>query len=89
MPRKAGSTKVDPNETKEQKFIRLAVPRLNKAVKSVQSLGKLSGAGYESTPAMRQKILEILAGELKKVQSQFAGETNGKVGFTAEDLIAE
>lgn len=89
MPRKAGAAKVDPNETKEQKFIRLAVPRLNKSVKAISSLGKLAGPGYESTPAMRTKILEILSGELKKVQAQFAGETNGKTGFTAEDLIVE
>lgn len=48
------------NETKAQKFSRLASARVSKAVKQIKALGNLSGAGYESTPDQRSKIETVI-----------------------------
>lgn len=90
MPRKAGSTTAPANESKEDKFIRLGVARLNKTVKSIRSMSKLVGSGYESTDEQRQGMLRILSDELRKLQATFSGEVKAKVAeFTAADLIRE
>lgn len=70
--RKAGST-VDPNETKAQKFARLANKRVPKALKDIANIGKLSGTGYERTPEQAQKIVTALETAVKVVKDKFAG----------------
>lgn len=37
------------NETKEQRFVRIAEPRVSRACKAVSLLGNLAGSGYEYT----------------------------------------
>lgn len=53
-------TAVPADETKAQKFSRLASARVSKAVKQIQALGNLSGSGYESTPEQRTKIETVI-----------------------------
>lgn len=58
--RKVRVSKVDPNETKEQKFIRLATARVNKVRKALDQIGLLGGPSYVSTDDQRDKIAKAL-----------------------------
>lgn len=40
---------MDKIETKEERFIRIAEPRVSRACKAVSLLGNLAGSGYEYT----------------------------------------
>ena len=52
------------NETKEQKFVRLANMRVNKAIKAIRQIGQLGAPTYESTTQQRNRIAETLQNEL-------------------------
>lgn len=65
VEKKRGRKPADPNETPEQKFVRLARHRVTRAIKVIRSLGNLGGAGYKSTEAQRQKIREVLESEME------------------------
>ena len=58
--RKKRVSKVPENETKQQKFIRLATARVNKVRKALDQIGLLGGAAYESTDDQRQKITDAI-----------------------------
>ena len=57
--RKPGST-VPANETKADRFTRLAVARVSKAIKAIQNIGNLGGPNYEKTQEQVEKISEAL-----------------------------
>lgn len=59
--RKVRVSKVPADETKEQKFVRLATARVNKVRKSLDQIGLLGGASYSSTEDQRKKIVEALS----------------------------
>ena len=52
--------KVSKDETKAQRFVRLAKKRVPRAVKSVNSVAAFAGAGYEYTDEQRDKIIAAL-----------------------------
>lgn len=54
------SAKVPENETKAQRFVRVGKTRVNRAIKTVNSVAALSGAGYEYTDEQRDKIVSAL-----------------------------
>jgi hypothetical protein len=58
--RKARTSRVPENETKEQKFVRLATARVNKVRKALDQIGLLGGASYASTDQQREKIAEAI-----------------------------
>jgi hypothetical protein len=58
--RKVRVSKVPENETKQQKFVRLATARVNKVRKALDQIGLLGGAAYESTDDQRGKISEAI-----------------------------
>lgn len=58
--RKKRESKVDPDESRNQKFVRLANARVSTAVKKIYQIGNLGGAGYESTADQRDKIAKVL-----------------------------
>ena len=55
---------MDKIETKEERFIRIAEPRVSRACKAVSLLGNLAGSGYEYTEnqvdAMFRAVQEAL-----------------------------
>jgi|HubBroStandDraft_4_1064222.scaffolds.fasta_scaffold05543_14 hypothetical protein len=67
-PRKA----VDPNETKSDKFSRLASARVSKAVKAVKNIGALSGKSYEYKPAQVTAIMTYLTDAVRFVHERFS-----------------
>jgi hypothetical protein len=58
--RKVRVSRVPENETKQQKFTRLATARVNKVRKALDQIGLLGGASYDSTEEQRVKIADAL-----------------------------
>jgi hypothetical protein len=51
-------------ESKREKFLRLASARTSKAIDAIRTLANLSGPGYEYTPEDVQKMEEAFKAEL-------------------------
>jgi len=49
------------NESKEAKFVRLALPRVNKALNAIRQIGSLSGPGYLYTSEQIEKMDKVLS----------------------------
>lgn len=60
IERKVRVSKVPKDESKEQKFIRLATARVNKVRKALDQIGLLGGPSYSSTDQQREKIVEAI-----------------------------
>ena len=59
-------------ETKADKFLRLAPPRVNKVIGSLQSLAKLSSRGsYEYTPEQVEKMFAAIKDTLAECEASF------------------
>jgi len=56
------------NETPEERFLRLATARTNKAVKMIEGIGKLKGGGYkhDKRPERLAKIKTAIMDALNK-----------------------
>lgn len=59
-----------PNETKEEKFLRLAPPRVNKIIHSIDVLGKLSSSGGYS-PEQVEKMFGAIQETLDETKGKF------------------
>lgn len=53
---------INKQETKEERFVRIAEPRVNRACKAISLLGNLSGSGYEYT----QEQVDAMFGAVQK-----------------------
>ena len=71
--RKAGKT-VPVNESKSDKFKRLANKRLNKVLNAMRQLKNLSSASYTSTPAQVEYITGKIDVAVSDVKTAFAGK---------------
>ncbi|MCI0618932.1 hypothetical protein L0244_38660 [bacterium] len=58
--RKVRVSKVPKDETKEQRFVRLATARVNKVRKALDQIGLLGGPTYMSTDQQRERIMEAI-----------------------------
>lgn len=70
------------NETKSARFVRLAVPRVAKTLKAIDSVSKLTGGGYEYTAEQAKKITDALDNAVNAVKERFAGNKKAATGFT-------
>lgn len=64
--------KAPENETKEQRFVRLANGRALAAIKAIDGLGKLVGSQYASTSEQHKKLFAAIrskADEAEKILS--------------------
>lgn len=59
------------DETKAQKFSRLATKRVNTALAKIKLIGNLAGAGYEYTPEQVGTITKALAETCKATLAKF------------------
>lgn len=78
---KTGGKKAPPNETKGQRFIRLANYRVPKAIDAIKAIGHLSGNSYEFTPAQVEKVRQLLNDTVKNTMARFSD--TGKTETTA------
>jgi hypothetical protein len=75
--RKKRQPAADPNETKADKFSRLASARVTKAVKAIRNIGNLATRSYEYTPAQAQAVVKYLEDAVVAVNGRFAAPSAG------------
>jgi hypothetical protein len=57
--------KAPADESKADRFKRLATKRVGRALKAIAGIGKLGGSSYESTEEQREKITRALTEEVE------------------------
>jgi hypothetical protein len=62
------------DESKSAKFSRLASQRVNRALKTIASIGNLAGSSYERTPEQVERIKELLGGAVKAAVARLEGQ---------------
>ena len=72
----ANSGNAGAQETKEQKFKRLAEPRVNNAVKKITLIGNLAGSGYEFSVEQSEKIFALLRSTVDEIEQKFQKSLN-------------
>lgn len=68
------------DESKHDKFKRLASQRVTNAIKKIELVGNLSSPGYEYTPEEIEKIFAALQQALDKAKSRFSKTKNEETG---------
>lgn len=58
-------------ETKQQKFVRIAEPRMTRACKAVRLLGNLAGSSYEYTEEQVEAMFSAVQYELDMAREKF------------------
>ena len=74
---------MDANESKADKFKRLAEPRVQSTLKKIKIIGNLAGSGYEYNPEQVATILSSLKTAVGEVEQKFQKGLNRK-GFNDE-----
>lgn len=70
-------------ETKQQKFVRIAEPRVTRACKAISLLGNLAGSSYEYTEEQVEAMFGAVQQELDKARAAFRKrEGVGKFSFS-------
>ena len=70
-------------ETKDQRFQRLAEQRVNGIIDRLRVLGQLSNkSNYDYTDAQVEAIFKAIQKELHATKSKFRNGTNGRKRFT-------
>ena len=70
-------------ETKEQRFIRVATPRMNRAVKAIAMVGMCSSNNYGYTEEQIAKIEVALVDAIQNALARFTKQQNAeKESFT-------
>jgi hypothetical protein len=72
------------NESPRERFLRLAPPRVDAALKKISLIGNLARNGYEYEPVEVKQMIGALEDAVAEVKQKFARkkEPNKKVGFT-------
>ncbi len=83
MAKRTGRRKVEvpANETKAARFIRVVTPRINKAIKSINTIGFCAASSYEYTPEQVKEIKTALLHAVSGLEKKFAGEVAGETLF--------
>ena len=70
------------NENKQQKFQRLAMNRVNKAIKSIELIGNLGNKSlYESSSDERKKIIKAINDAVAQMKIDLDGNSKKREGF--------
>jgi hypothetical protein len=71
------------NESPRERFLRLAPPRVDAALKKIGLIGNLSRNGYEYELAEVKQMINALEDAVEDVKQKFSRkkETNKKAGF--------
>lgn len=67
------------NETKNQRFIRLINPRINKILKSIKGVEYLSGSQYECTDTQREQIFGIIENAVASLKNAYAEKSKERI----------
>lgn len=66
------------NETKADKFRRLASKRVTKCLNALRQVGQLSGPGYESSPEQVEKIFTAIGNAANEAMQKFQNKGAAK-----------
>jgi hypothetical protein len=71
------------NESPRERFLRLAPPRIDAALKKISLIGNFARNGYEYEPGEVKQMIDALEDAVAEVKRKFARkkEPNKKVGF--------
>ena len=69
------------NETKNEKFKRVVIPRVNKALKAIELVGNQSGSAYAYTEKDVSVIIDALHDAVIAVESRYKGKGKADAGF--------
>jgi hypothetical protein len=78
---KVSSKGVMSKEVKAANFIRVATPRIEKALKCIHLLGNCAGVAYIYTDGQVTKMLNALRNAVTGLESRFAGKKDSATGF--------
>jgi hypothetical protein len=67
-----------PEETKADRFKRLAEPRVESTIKKIEIIGNLSSGNYEYSAEQVEKILTTLRSAVDEVEKKFQKGLNRK-----------
>lgn len=73
--------KSESNETPRQRFLRLAPPRTESALKRIKLLSNLAGSAYEYERAEATQIIEALFDAVHDLKRKFEKKSGSKKGF--------
>jgi hypothetical protein len=70
-------------ETARDRFLRLAPPRMDGALKKIKLLGNLAGSGYQYEPNEAQEMVDALTQAVDEVRDKFSKSKSSsrKTGF--------
>jgi len=70
------------DESAREKFLRLAPPRMEAALKKISLIGNLAGSGYQHEHGEAKKIVEALTSAVEEVAEKFNKVKKGQRGFS-------
>lgn len=71
------------NETKADRFKRLAIPRVNRVLDDIKAISNLAGSAYEYDASQVAKIFDAIDATAKAARDAFTpGKTKAVGGFT-------
>lgn len=71
----------NPNESKAERFVRLAEPRVNRACKAISMIGHLAASSYEYTEQQVDAMFTAMQQELDAQKAKFAKVAERKFRF--------
>lgn len=72
---------VPENETKQAKFKRVVIPRVNKALRAIELVGNQSGSAYAYTDKDIDVIVDALTDAVSAVEARYKGKGKADAGF--------
>lgn len=73
------------NESKAERFVRLAEPRVNRACKAISMIGHLAASSYEYTEKQVEAMFGAMQEELNAQKAKFTKGRTGIFGFKKGD----
>jgi hypothetical protein len=70
------------NESKAQRFVRVATPRVKKAIKAIDAVSQCTGSRYEYTEEQRDKILTAIGNAATNLRNRLMNEKAADTGFS-------
>lgn len=72
---------MDNNESKSERFVRLAEPRVSRACKAISLIGHLAASSYEYTDKQVEAMFGAMQEELNTQKAKFTKVTDRKFRF--------
>ena len=77
--------KLEAGESKEARFNRIVLPRINRAIKAISLIGNCSGSTYSYTPERVEAIREALVSTVSDTLRKFSGTKSNRPEFIFKD----